>query len=183
MKTLRQLNKDEITLLKLLSDSYMFANLSDVTDNHGAKSNLNYVSVDHENGLDHKLCSTVCNPIADAIVNIIGQDLFNEWIGCSNLIVDDLINIIDHKLNKKKMEEKRMEILCSGNYENVLDLIEKAHGYSIWIQTSDEDGFYDHVNREQFENKMVELIEDNNCHIDSFYFQEEDRELTYERRV
>ena len=37
--------------------------------------------------------------------------------------------------------------------------------------------------REQFENKMVDLIEDNNCHIENFYFQHEDDELTYERRV
>ena len=36
-----------------------------------------------------------------------------------------------------------MEILCSGNYENVLELIEKAHSYYVWVQTSEDDGFYD----------------------------------------
>ena len=49
MKTLRKLNKDEITLLKLLTDAYLFANLSDVEDskwNKGNHSNLNYVTVD-----------------------------------------------------------------------------------------------------------------------------------------
>jgi len=39
MKTLRKLNKDEITLLKLLTDAYLFANLSDCED---CKWNENY---------------------------------------------------------------------------------------------------------------------------------------------
>ena len=82
---------------------------------------------------------------------------------------------------KNKLEEK-MEKICSGNYENVLALIDRAKHYNIWDQVSDEDGVYKYVTREQFENKMVDLIEDNNCHIENFYFQHEDDELTYERR-
>ena len=137
MKRLKQLNKDEITLLKLLSDAYMFANLSDVTDNEGAVSNLNYVSVDHENGLDHRLCSTVCNPIAKAIVNIIGQDLFDRWVACSNLIVDDLINLIDTDIqNEKKSysekvfndrELKQLKKLSDEYWENQDDYEKKYH--------------------------------------------------------
>ena len=105
MKTLRKLNKDEITLLKLLTDAYLFANLSDVGDSkwdRECQSTLSYVTVNHVNGLDANLCSTVCNPIAKAIVNIIGQDLFDRWVNCSNLIVDDLINLIDTDIQNEK---------------------------------------------------------------------------------
>ena len=43
-----------------------------------------------------------------------------------------------------------MEKICSGNFENVLDLIGKASSYNIWVQTSENDGFYDYVTREHF---------------------------------
>jgi len=181
MKTLRKLNKDEITLLKLLTDAYLFANLSDVEDskwNKGNHSNLNYVTVDHINGLDRNLCSTVCNPIEKAIANVIGQELFEEWTSFSTFVVDELLDLIDHKLEKQKKEEKKMEILCSGNYENVLDLIEKAHSYYVWVQTSEDDGFYDYVGREKFEDKMVDKIEDNNCNIKDLYL-DDDGDLYY----
>jgi hypothetical protein len=105
MKTLRKLNKDEITLLKLLTDAYLFANLSDVGDSkwdREEKSTLNYVTVNHVNGLDANLCSTVCNPIEKAIVNIIGRDLYEEWTSFSTLVVDDLIRLIDEKLIGRK---------------------------------------------------------------------------------
>ena len=181
MKTLRKLNKDEITLLKLLTDAYLFANLSDVEDskwNKGNHSNLNYVTVDHINGLDRNLCSTVCNPIEKAIANVIGQELFEEWTSFSTFVVDELLDLIDHKLEKQKKEEKKMEMLCSGNYENVLDLIEKAHSYYVWVQTSEDDGFYDYVGREKFEDKMVDKIEDNNCNIKDLYL-DDDGDLYY----
>ena len=72
-----------------------------------------------------------------------------------------------------------MEKICSGNFENVLDLIGKASSYNIWVQTSENDGFYDYVTREHFENKMVDKINDNNCHIEDFYLND-DGELYYE---
>ena len=100
MKTLRKLNKDEITLLKLLTDAYLFANLSDVGDSkwdRECQSTLSYVTVNHVNGLDANLCSTVCNPIAKAIVNIIGQELFEEWTSFSTFVVDELLDLIDQK--------------------------------------------------------------------------------------
>ena len=56
----------------------------------------------HVNGLDTNLCSTVCNPIEKAIVNIIGRYLYEEWTSFSNLIVDDLVKLIDEKLNGGK---------------------------------------------------------------------------------
>ena len=107
---------------------------------------------------------------------------------------DITINKIDKmeklfpKVGKKvaqqfNQQEEIMEKICSGNYENVLALIDRAKHYNIWVQVSDEDGVYEYVTREQFENKMVDLIEDNNCHIENFYFQNEDDELTYERRI
>ena len=55
-------------------------------------------------------------------------------------------------------KEEKMEKICSGNYENVLALIDRAKHYNIWVQVSDEDGVYEYVTREQFENKMVDLI-------------------------
>lgn len=116
MKTLRKLNKDEITLLKLLTDAYLFANLSDCEDckwNEGNHSNLNYVTVDHINGLDASLCSTVCNPIEKAIVNIIGRDLYEEWTSFSTLIVDDLVKLIDEKLERQK---DAMALDCALTY-------------------------------------------------------------------
>ena len=51
--------------------------------------------------------------------------------------------------------EKSMEKICSGNYENVLALIDRAKHYNIWVQVSDEDGVYEYVTREQFENKWL----------------------------
>jgi len=181
MKTLRKLNKDEITLLKLLTDAYLFANLSDVGDSkwdRECQSTLSYVTVNHVNGLDANLCSTVCNPIAKAIVNIIGQELFEEWTSFSTFVVDELLDLIDQKLEKQKKEEKRMEMLCSGNYENVLDLIERAKQYYVWVQTSEDDGFYDYVGRKGFEDKMVDKIEENNCNIKDLYL-DDDGDLYY----
>jgi hypothetical protein len=75
-----------------------------------------------------------------------------------------------------------MEKICSGNYENVLSLIERAEHYYVWIQTSETDGLYDCINRQQFENKMVDKIEDNDCHIEDFYFNDVGNELFYEGR-
>jgi len=181
MKTLRKLNKDEITLLKLLTDAYLFANLSDVEDskwNKGNHSNLSYVTVDHINGLDRNLCSTVCTPIEKAIVNVIGQELFEEWTAFSTFVVDELLQLIDEKLEKQKKEEKRMEMLCSGNYENVLGLIERARQYYVWVQTDEDDGFYDYVGRKGFEDKMVDKIEENNCNIKDLYL-DDDGDLYY----
>ena len=181
MKTLRKLNKDEITLLKLLTDAYLFANLSDVGDSkwdRECQSTLSYVTVNHVNGLDANLCSTVCNPIAKAIVNIIGQELFEEWTSFSTFVVDELLDLIDQKLEKQKKEEKRMEMLCSGNYENVLVLIERAKQYYVWVQTSEDDGFYDYVGRKGFEDKMVDKIEENNCNIKDLYL-DDDGDLYY----
>ena len=153
MKRLTQLNKDEITLLKLLSDAYMFANLSDVTDNEGAVSNLNYVSVDHENGLDHRLCSTVCNPIAKAIVNIIGQDLFDRWVNCSNLIVDDLINIIDTDIQneKKSFSEKVF------TDKELKELFYLSTEYSNNFDNDDHRYFYENKMRDIIEPKMINV--------------------------
>jgi len=71
-----------------------------------------------------------------------------------------------------------MEKICSGNYENVLSLIERAEYYYVWIQTNETDGLYDCINRQQFENKMIDKIEDNNCHIEDLYLND-DGELYY----
>tara|TARA_R100000700_G_C3101685_1_gene98455 strand:+ start:84 stop:311 length:228 start_codon:yes stop_codon:yes gene_type:complete len=62
-----------------------------------------------------------------------------------------------------------MEKICSGNYENVLGLIEKASSYYFWVQTDEDDGFYEYLGREKFEDKMVDKIEDNNCNIKDLY--------------
>ncbi len=71
-----------------------------------------------------------------------------------------------------------MEMLCSGNYENVLDLIERAKQYYVWVQTSEDDGFYDYVGRKGFEDKMVDKIEENNCNIKDLYL-DDDGDLYY----
>ena len=71
-----------------------------------------------------------------------------------------------------------MEMLCSGNYENVLDLIERAKQYYVWVQTDEDDGFYDYVGRKGFEDKMVDKIEENNCNIKDLYL-DDDGDLYY----
>ena len=120
----------------------------------------------------------VCNPIEKAIANVIGKELFEEWTSFSTFVVDELLDLIDHKLEKQKKEEKRMEMLCSGNYENVLDLIERAKQYYVWVQTDEDDGFYDYVGRKGFEDKMVDKIEENNCNIKDLYL-DDDGDLYY----
>ena len=101
-------------------------NSINVTDNEGAVSNLNYVSVDHENGLDHRLCSTVCNPIAKAIVNIIGQDLFDRWINCSTILLLMISLILLRQIFKMKRKVILKKFSTTKNLKN----------YFIYLQST-----------------------------------------------
>ena len=95
----KKLNKDEIKLLRLLSDAYNFGNIADVdspTDKEfGGKFVGNYETMDLVNELDHNLVSQICNPITKVIVSIIGQELHVHWINGSNYDVDHLIKLTD----------------------------------------------------------------------------------------
>jgi hypothetical protein len=100
----KKLNKDEIKLLRLLSDAYNFGNIADVdsaTDKEfGGKFVGNYETMDLVNGLDHNLVSQICNPISKIIVSMIGQELHDHWINGSNYDVDWLITLTDSQDTK-----------------------------------------------------------------------------------
>jgi hypothetical protein len=105
----KKLNKDEIKLLRLLSDAYNFGNLADVSDekyNDGVPWRGNYESIDYVNGLDANLVSQICNPISQVIASIIGQELHDYWINGSNYDVDWLIQITDSQETSKLSREE-----------------------------------------------------------------------------
>ena len=92
----KKLNKDEIKLLRLLSDAYNFGNLADVSDekyNDGIPWRGNYESIDYVNKLDENLVYQICNPISKVITSILGEDLHQHWIEGSNYDVDWLIKL------------------------------------------------------------------------------------------
>ena len=98
----KKLNKDEIKLLRLLSDAYNFGNIADVdspTDKEfGGKFVGNYETMNLVNELDHNLVSQICNPISKVIASIIGQELHDFWINGSNYDVDWLIRLTESEV-------------------------------------------------------------------------------------
>ena len=93
----KKLNKDEIKLLRLLSDAYNFGNIADVdspTDKQfGGMFVGNYEKMDLVNELDSNLVYQICNPISKVITSMLGQELHDHWINGSNYDVDWLIKL------------------------------------------------------------------------------------------
>ena len=97
------LNKDQIKLLRLLADAYNFGNQADTNENETWITKGNYIDINHSNQLNSNLASFVCNPIADAMISIIGSDkVYYNWINGSNHDVDELINNYDDIVKQVK---------------------------------------------------------------------------------
>jgi hypothetical protein len=93
----KRLNRDEIKLLRLLSDAYNFGNIADVNGASNSEDEFvgNYEKMDLVNELDPRLVSRICNPISQVIASIIGQELHDVWVNGSNYDVDWLIKLTD----------------------------------------------------------------------------------------
>ena len=92
---MKKLNKDQIKLLRLLSDAYSFANYADCSIENNEKyiDKGNYIDINNINKLDSKLVSSVCNPLSTAMRSIIGSDeIYSDWSYSTNHDVDYLIN-------------------------------------------------------------------------------------------
>ena len=116
----KKLNKDEIKLLRLLSDAYNFGNIADVdneTDKEfGGKFVGNYETMDLVNGLDANLVSQICNPISQIITSMIGKELHDLWINGSNYDVDWLIELT---------ESQETSLLSREEFENLMVAVAK----------------------------------------------------------
>jgi len=95
----KKLNKDEIKLLRLLSDAYNFGNIADVNcasaekDGSVAKLKGYYETMDMVNELDQRLVYKICNPISQVFTSMLGEELHNDWVNGSNYDIDHLIEI------------------------------------------------------------------------------------------
>tara|TARA_R100000084_G_C4615802_1_gene130465 strand:+ start:551 stop:850 length:300 start_codon:yes stop_codon:yes gene_type:complete len=96
----KKLNKDEIKLLRLLSDAYNFGNIADVHCVSNSEDEFvgNYEKMDLVNELDPRLVSQICNPISKVITSILGQELHDVWINGSNYDVDWLIRLTESEV-------------------------------------------------------------------------------------
>ena len=109
---MRNLNKDEIKLLRLLSDTYNFLNVSDVSaDKYNMKdySKLNYINAKHVNDLPSSLVCK-CNNIADIMRSVIDDNEMYEWFARIDFDLDQLVRAM-HTINHDKQTYMPEELL------------------------------------------------------------------------